>query len=195
MGFLQRLRSKWTRLVSQSVKATDVPQIRPSLSTQLQKLHQDVEHLSISMGQIETWKTQLDSIQSSLSNLNATDVGNDVGEDPEKLETVSDVPVNDDGKKSDTDKGTDKRTEKVNVFINGDAMPGRKVVPWLKTMHAENPDLKVYKAVGTGTGVDLAKRKLAESGIPETPDYFGASQDYICKCCGRCFDRLIWKAC
>ena len=120
------------------------------------------------MGQIETWKTQLDSIQSSLSNLNATDVGNDVGEDPEKLETVSDVPVNDDGKKSDTDKGTDKRTEKVNVFINGDAMPGRKVVPWLKTMHAENPDLKVYKAVGTGTGVDLAKRKLAESGIPET---------------------------
>ena len=190
MGFFQSLRSKWTRLVSQSVKATAVPQIRPSLSTQLQKLHQDVEHLSISM---ETWKTQLHSIQSSLSNLNATDVGNDVGEDPEKLETISDVPVNDDGKKSDTDKGTDKRTEKVNVFINGDAMPGRKVVPWLKTMHAENPDLKVYKAVGKNIEVDLGKRKLAESGIPETQ--ITVVQAKTTSDCGRCFDRLIWKAC
>eukprot|EP00434_Breviolum_minutum_P040206 symbB.v1.2.035723.t1/scaffold4879.1/size33502/3 len=172
MGFFQSLRSKWTRWVSQSVKATAVPQIRPlakpgnhevnsSLSNQLQKLRQDVEHLSKSMGQVETWKTQLHDIQFSLSNLNATDVGNDVGEDPEKLETTSDVPVND-GQKSDTDKGT------VNVFINGDAMPGRRVVPWLKTMHAEYPDLNVYKAVGTHTDVDLAKRKLAESGIPET---------------------------
>ena len=179
MGFFQSLRSKWTRWVSQSVKATAVPQIRPlakpgnhevnsSLSNQLQKLRQDVEHLSKSMGQVETWKTQLHDIQVSLSNLNAKDVGNDVGEDPEKIETISDVPVNDDGKKSDTDKGTDKKTEKLNVFINGDAMPGRRVVPWLKTMHAEYPDLKVYKAVGTHTNVDLAKRKLAESGIPET---------------------------
>ena len=57
---------------------------------------------------------------------------------------------------------------KVNVFINGDAMPGPRVVPWLKTMHAEYPDLKVYKAVGTHTDVDLAKRKLEESRIPET---------------------------
>ena len=179
MGFFQSLRSKWTRWVSQSVKATAVPQTRSlakpanhevniSLSNQLQKLRQDVEHLSKSMGQVETWKTQLHDIQFSLSNLNAKDVGNDVGKDPEKIETISDVPVNDDGKKSDTDKGPDKNTEKVNVFINGDAMPGRRVVPWLKTMHAEYPDLKVYKAVGTHTDVDLAKRKLAESGIPET---------------------------
>ena len=179
MGFFQSLRSKWTRWVLQSVKATAVPQTRSlakpanhevnsSLSNQLQKLQQDVEHLKKSMGQVETWKTQLGDIQFSLSNLNAKDVGNDVGKDPEKIETISDVPVNDDGKKSDTDKGPDKNTEKVNVFINGDAMPGRRVVPWLKTMHAEYPDLKVYKAVGTHTDVDLAKRKLAESGIPET---------------------------
>lgn len=178
MGFFQSLRSKWTRWVSQSVKATAAPQTRSlakpgnhevnsSLSSQLQKLRQDVEHLQKSMGQVETWKTQLGDIQFSLSNLNATDVGNDVGEDPEKLETISDVPVND-AKKSDIDKGTDKKTEKVNVFINGDAMPGPRVVPWLKTMHAEYPDLKVYKAVWTHTDVDLAKRKLEESRIPET---------------------------
>lgn len=55
----------------------------------------------------------------------------------------------------------------VKVFIDGDAMP-KNVLKWLERLVAENPDLEVYKAVGSKVDVDAAKCKLRTAGIPES---------------------------